>query len=86
MPDKFVTQDMGPAGPITNAFAITPGAALFDQPTRALWVGGAGNVALETVGGDSVTFSGVAAGTLLPVRARKVVVSGTTATSILGLY
>jgi hypothetical protein len=49
---------------------------------RAVWVGGAGNLAVETAGGDSVTIVGVTAGTLLPIQVRKILLTGTTATSI----
>jgi hypothetical protein len=56
------------------------------QPTRALWVGGAGTVAVDTVGGQTVTFTGVPAGTLLRVAVRRVRATGTSATNILALW
>ena len=73
--------------PATRAFAITPhDSNALTRTTRALWVGGAGNIALrmkdDTV---DVTFSGIAAGTLLPVRVTHVRSTSTTATLILGL-
>jgi hypothetical protein len=49
-----------------------------------LYVGGAGDVAVVTEGGDSVTFVGVQAGQYLWVRTSKVMSTNTTATSILG--
>lgn len=70
----------------SNAFSITPADADMSTPARALYVGGAGNVAVVTTGGDSVTFVGVAAGTVLPVSVRRVSSTGTTATSIVGMY
>jgi hypothetical protein len=52
---------------------------------RALYVGGAGNVVLDSPDGDTdVTFTGVPAGTLLPVACVKVK-AATTATNIVGL-
>lgn len=51
-----------------------------------LQVGGAGNVAVETVGGDVVTFYGIAAGQFLPVQVLKVKSTGTTATNIIALW
>jgi hypothetical protein len=55
--------------------------------TRAIYVGGAGNITLDTVGGESsVLFSAIPAGTILPVRARRIRSTGTTATLIVALW
>lgn len=67
-----------------NAQAVTPGATVLN-PTKALWVGGAGNVVVTMTGGESVTFSSVPAGTLLPVSVTNVA-SSSTATNIVALY
>lgn len=53
----------------------------FDPPSRALWVGGAGNVSVTTVNGHEAVIQGVQAGTLLPIRVTKVK-AATTATLI----
>lgn len=54
--------------------------------TRALWVGGAGNLAVQFVDvATTVTLTGVPAGTLLPIQVTKVM-AATTATSIVALY
>lgn len=53
---------------------------------RALWVGGAGAIRVLLVGGNDLTFSGVTAGTLLPLRATKVFSTGTTATLIVAVH
>lgn len=50
-----------------------------------LYVGGAGNVVVTTLGGDILTFSGVTAGSILPVQVIKVA-SATTATLINALW
>ncbi len=68
----------------TNGAAVTPNdttAVAFD----ALYVGGAGNVAVEMEGGASLTFSGVPVGTMLKIGVVKVLLTGTTATNIVGL-
>lgn len=52
---------------------------------RALWVGGAGNISVRTTEGTDVLFSGIAAGTVLPVRGVRVNSTNTTATLIVGL-
>lgn len=58
-----------------------------DGVCRAIWVGGAGNIAV-LAGDDSaaVLISGVQAGTVIPVGARRVNSTNTTATLIVALY
>ena len=53
-----------------------------------LFIGGAGNVAVTTIGGDDITFNAVPVGTVLPVQVLKVKSSGsgTTATLINALW
>lgn len=77
----------GNGSPAVYAFNITPNdnVDLVAYP-RAIWVGGAGNLALVTTGGNTVTLQGIVAGTLLPIRAKKVLSTGTTATLLVGLY
>lgn len=54
---------------------------------RALFIGGAGDVAVIAVGDTSaVTFAGLAAGSILPVQAKRVMSTNTTATSIVALF
>jgi hypothetical protein len=55
-------------------------------PARGLYVGGAGDVAAVGLDGVAVTFVGVAAGTILPIAAKRVNETGTTATDIVALY
>lgn len=56
------------------------------QPVRAIWVGGAGDLKVITIGGSTITFVGVPTGTLLPVHVGTVVRTGTTSTNMLGLW
>jgi hypothetical protein len=51
-----------------------------------LYVGGAGNLTVDTVGGDTITFTGVLAGSFIPVQVTRVYATGTTATSIVALW
>lgn len=69
-----------------RAAVVTASDSTVLEVTRALYVGGGGNVAVTTLNGDSVTFVGVGAGTILPIQVTKVLSTGTTATSILALY
>jgi hypothetical protein len=51
-----------------------------------LYVGGTGNIAVVTIGGDNINFNGVPAGTTLPIQVIKVSSTGTTATLINALW
>lgn len=87
MADPFPSQTPSLLGPIENGFSVTPNdGADLAQTTRAIWVGGAGNIKITTRGGDAITLVGVPAGTMLPIRASRIWSTGTTATSIHGLY
>jgi hypothetical protein len=87
MADAFATLATGVSGPASGGFAVTKSdATVFSQPTRSLWVGGAGDVAVRMLDGTTPIFVGVTAGTLLPIRVDQVLSTGTSATSIVGLY
>ena len=51
-----------------------------------LYVGAAGNLNVLTAGGDTIVFTGVLAGTFLPVQVVRVLSASTTATGIIGLW
>jgi hypothetical protein len=51
-----------------------------------LYVGGAGNIKVTTAGGDTVTFTGVLAGSFIPVQVLRVWSTDTTATNIIALW
>jgi hypothetical protein len=51
-----------------------------------LYIGGAGDLRVLTAGGDDVTFTGVLAGTFLPVQVVRVFTTNTTATNLLALW
>lgn len=54
--------------------------------SRAVWVGGGGNLSVEFYSGSQVTIENIADGTLLPIKVVRVNATGTSATSILALY
>tara|TARA_Y100001938_G_C8012204_1_gene390627 strand:- start:380 stop:889 length:510 start_codon:yes stop_codon:yes gene_type:complete len=56
------------------------------QEGAVLYIGGAGNLQVTTVAGDTVTFNGLQAGTFFPVNVVKVFSSGTSATNIVALW
>jgi hypothetical protein len=60
---------------------------VFVQPTRALYIGGAGNITVDMAdGGPPIPFVGVQGGTILPIQVTRIYATGTTATSIVALY
>ena len=67
------------SGPAQAASAITPSnVTVFDNPTRAVYVGGAGDVVARMAAGQNdVTFSAVPAGTILPIAVDMVKTSST---------
>jgi hypothetical protein len=73
--------------PATHAAAVTPhDSNELSYVTRAIFVGGAGALKVTTSDGDTVTFTGVTAGTVLPIRAKVVFSTGTTATNIVAMW
>jgi hypothetical protein len=60
----------------TNNFAVVP---------DAIYIGGAGNLVAVMPDGTTVTFTGVLAGTVLPISCIRVNASSTTATALVGL-
>lgn len=77
----------GISGPVVHAFAITPSNDDdITYATRYVYVGGTGTLKVDTVGGETVTFSAVAAGVFHPIRVTKVYATGTDATGIIGAY
>lgn len=87
MADKFSSSQASMISSGENAFGITgnDGADLA-QVTRGLYVGASGNVKVTLVGGDTVTFVELAVGVIHPLRITRVWSTGTTATSIVGVY
>jgi len=51
-----------------------------------LYVGGFGDIRVETVGGDVITFVGFNGGSFFPVQVTRVYSTGTTATDIIALW
>jgi len=85
MTDNFAGYSTGIDGPATNAVAVTPNDATdLATTSRALYVGTAGNLAVTTVGGSTVTLVGVSG--WVPVRVARVLATGTTASDIVALW
>lgn len=67
--------------PSRKTIAVTESDSTVLVDHKAIWVGGAGNLALEYADGTTDTITGVPAGTLLPLSCAKVK-AATTATNI----
>jgi len=67
-------------------FEITPSdASDLPQVVRALYIGGSGDIKVADVSGNAATFVGLTAGSILPIRAYRVMSTGTTATNLVGI-
>ena len=77
----------GMGAPAISAVAVTPHDSNDIDVTRSLYVGGAGNIKVDMhETGTAVTFEGVLAGSILPLRVSRVYSADTTATLIVALY
>lgn len=83
MADAFSRYYAHLSDPAENAAAVTPNDTT-DLPnfSRYIYVGGAGNLQVTLVGGTTVTYTGLTAGSRHPLRVSRVHSTGTTATSI----
>lgn len=67
-----------------NFYAVTPSDTA-SQPGLLLYVGGTGNVTLQTTNGVNVTFEAVPVGYYIPATFGRVMATGTTATNLVAL-
>lgn len=87
MTDTFRNHGRSLTSPPDAAAAIVPddGADLAFA-TRAVYVGGAGDLRVRMLGGAEVTLAAVPAGAMLPLRVARILATGTTATRLVGLW
>lgn len=78
--------DSAPDGPADRQFLVVP-SDIDDLPglTRGVYVGITGNVHIGDRFGNEVVWKNVQAGSIIPIRAHKILSSGTTADNIVGL-
>lgn len=70
-----------------RAFAITPhNTNDLSKKTRGIFVGVAGDLKIDTSNGQTVTLKNLAAGVIHPISAKRVYLTGTAATDIVGFY
>lgn len=85
---RHAALDANYAAPVVGAVAVTTSdvADLTVSPCRGIYVGVSGDVKIDTPAGDTVTLTGLAAGMMHPIGAKRIYSTGTTATGILALY
>jgi hypothetical protein len=76
------TFPMFPGGAVT----ITPSDTVNLTNPAVIYVGVTGNVQVTTAQGDTVVFTAVPAGSVIPVQVLRVWVTNTTATTMVGVY
>lgn len=74
-----------------DAASVTPNDSVdlpntSDKPVRAVWIGGSGNIRVNTSDGNDVTFVGCVAGSMIPISVTRIYSTNTTATSINVVY
>lgn len=69
-----------------DAEVITPADSDLARVADAVYIGGAGNLAVQTIGGTTLTFTALPVGTVLYVRCKQIRSTSTTATNIAALY
>lgn len=72
--------------PSGDLVSITPSDGDSFTKTRALYVGGAGDLRVQTEAGQDVTIPSVKAGVMYPFIVTKVYATGTTASGIVAVY
>ncbi len=85
--DPFASKAVGLSDPPMNATALTPDDSNdLAKTTRALYVGGDGNIKVTTAGGDTLIFYSAKAGSQISGRFKRVWNTSTTATNLVGQY
>jgi hypothetical protein len=84
MKDSFAKHTRSLTSPPEHGAAVVPDTDL-GHVTRALYVGGGGDLHVRLQDGTELTLANVPTGTLLPIRVTRIL-SGTSATQIVGLW
>lgn len=87
MADSFKLHTVQLNDPVTSIVDVTPGGSdvTLDQTSRAIYIQGDGNIAVDTANGETVTVTGLLTGQVYPFRITKVYDTGTTVTKIFSL-
>ena len=84
--DNFSRQKTLTNDPFTNAVLVSPNDEEdLEAVTRAVYVGGTGNMKVTMQDSGTVLFTGIPAGTVLPIRVKRIWSTTTNATTIIAL-
>ena len=84
--DNFSRQQTLTSDPATNAVLISPNDSTdLVAVTRAVYVGTTGNMKVTMQDSGTVLFTGIPAGTTLPIRVSRIWSTTTTASTIIAL-
>ncbi len=84
--DQFNTHTPSLESPASRAEAVTPSDSVdLAHVSRAVYVGGTGNLTVAMKEGENVAFKNVIGGTVIAIRASRILSTGTTATDIVAL-
>lgn len=87
MVDKFANFGSDLESPGAHHFPIVPSDTIdLAVSFRAIYVGGTGNISIVDVTGVAVTYVGVPTGSIIPMRGKRINVTSTTATNLVGIY
>lgn len=84
--DEFKTYQNSLSAPALSAEPVTPSdSILLPLASRAIYIGGTGDLHVRMASGDDVTFRNLQAGAVYPFRLEQVFATGTTATHMISL-
>lgn len=84
--DRYNWKSTQLSDPGVGGFAVTPSNDDdLQQMSRALYIGTGGDIAVKTRDGDTLTFKNLGDGSILPLRCKRVLATGTTATDVIAL-
>ncbi|PWR04397.1 hypothetical protein DKT77_01595 [Meridianimarinicoccus roseus] len=87
MTDLYANTTPGLSSPAVDGTMIVPSdAGDLSHVTRAVYVGTGGTISAQLASGAMVTMAGVPGGSLLPLRIRKVMATGTTAGQMVAFW
>lgn len=86
MTDQFAGYAGSLDDPASTCRPIEPSdSTALEDLCRAIYIGNAGSLRLIDASGNIVVFEGLVGGSILPVRARQVLSTGTTATGLVAM-
>lgn len=66
--------------------AVTPSDTTVLEPTRGIYVGGAGNISLGMADGSMMVLTAIQIGVIHPLSVTRVLATSTTATVVVAIY